>query len=352
MGKILKNIGRIFIVLNKLNEKDVRQSVLLVDGNFILPNNFALIIKGVKEKFKNANITVLTFKEKEGFIKDNFQDIEVIAPEDGLIKKYQLAIKLFSLLRRKYAFIVLSSLDISLLLVAMLFAKQPVFLHSRWFEWYKIRYMTFLDILLRTKSADKNRRKVSNSLSDRLKSLGRFFIILSQIQEEDISQSVLVIDDGQGEIGYISTAVRKALINFINPDISVLTSIERKHYFTGLSSGIKIYTVKNPDTEYGLAIQMYRMRKPRFYSVVLTNLDIPPILVCFLFMHGNALLYNKWHEWWGLSFRSTYGYIKGIFGFICSVFIFIYLLIVSGYILLRIGVRSLWIGLMSQKESV
>jgi len=343
--KILNSVGKFFIVLTKTNEQEIRQTVLLVDGSFILPNNFTLIIKGVREKFKNANITVLTFREKEGFIKDNFQDIEVITSGNGVIRKYQLAIKLFSLLRRKYAFIVLSSLDVSLLLVTMLFARQAVFLHNRWFEWYRIRYRTFLDVFLRTKSVDKNHRKINHGFSDRLKSLGRFFIILSQVQEENISQSVLVIDDGQGEIGYISTAVRKALVNFINPNMSVLTFIGRKHYFTGLFPGIKVFTVKDSNTEYGLAMQMYRMRKSMFSHIVLTNLDILPIFVSFLFMHGNTLLYNKWHEWWSLFFRSLYGYIKGVFVFIYSVFIFIYLLIVSGYILLRIGVRSLWIGL-------
>jgi hypothetical protein len=207
-------------------------------------------------------------------------------------------------------------------------------------------------VLLGTKSADKNRRKIINGLSDRLKSLGRFFIILSQVQEEDINQSVLVIDNGQGDIGYISTAVRKALVNFINPDISLLTFIERKHYFTGLASGIKVFTVKDLDTKYGLAIQMYRMRRSGFSHIVLTNLDISPIFVSFLFMQGNILLYNKWHEWWSLSFRNLYSYIKGVFAFMCSVGIFIYLLIVSGYILLKIGVRSLWISLTSQRESI
>lgn len=352
MKKILKNIGRIFIVLEKKNENDIRQSVLLVDGSFILPNNLALIIKGVKEKFKNANIAVLTFREKEGFIRDNFHDIEVIVPGKGIVRKYQLAIKLFSLLKRKYAFIVLSSLDISLVLVTTFFAKQPVFLHNRWFEWYRIRRRAFLDILLGTKSADKNRRKVNRGFQDALKSFGRIFIILSQFDEEDTKHSVLVVDDGRGEIGYISTAVRKAMVNFINPDISVLTFIDRKHYFIGLSPQIKIFTVKNQDTKYGLSMQMYGMRQSKFFNIVLTNLDITPIFISLLFMKGKVFLYNRWHEWWGLGIRSLYGYIKGVLTFIYSTIIFIYLLIISGYILLRMGTRSLWISLTSPRESI
>lgn len=352
MKKILKNIGSIFIVLSQKQEKDMRQTVLLVDGSFILPNNFALIIKNVKERFKNASITVLTFKDKENFIKDNFRDVEVITPGGSITKRHQLAVKLFLLLRRKYAFIVVSSLDISLILVTMFFSRQPVFLYNRWFEWYRIRCRTVLDTLLGVKSEDKNRRRINRGFMDKLKSLGRFFIVLSQFDEDDIKQPLLIVDDGHGEIGYISTAVRKAKANFINPDISVITFPNRKHYFMEMVPQGNIVTVKYPDRRFSLAMQMYRMRKSVFSRIILTSLDIMPILVSFSFMHSEVFLYNKWHEWWNLAFRSPYGYIKGIFSLVYNFFIFIYLLIVSGYILLKIGMRSLWMNLTSPRENI
>ena len=77
MKRFFKKTGRFFFDLKQKNEKEIRQSILLVDGNFILLNNLALIIKDVREKFKNANLTVLTFKDKEGFIRDNFPDVEI-----------------------------------------------------------------------------------------------------------------------------------------------------------------------------------------------------------------------------------------------------------------------------------
>jgi hypothetical protein len=324
------------VVLDQRQERDIRQGVLLVDGSSILHNNFALIIKGVKEKFKNANLSVLTFKDKEGFLRENFPDIEIIVPKDkGIINKYRLAIELFSLLKREYSFIILSSLDISLVFVSIFFSRQPVFLYNRWFEWYRVRCRTFLDIILRVKSADKNRGKINRGMRNVIKSIGRSFIILSNLYEEDISTHVLVADDGRGELGYITTAVRKAKANFINPDISVITFLGREHYFTGIIPAERVFAAKYPERKFSLAMQIYRMRKAGFSRIVLTNLDTSPILAAFLFIKADILLYNKWHEWWRLSFRTIYGYIKAMLDFLCATVIFMYLLVICGFILLR-----------------
>jgi|GEM_PF-2589878 len=336
MNKALGRIGKFFVVLGQRQTKDMRQDILLVDGSSILHNNFALIIKGVKEKFKNASLSVLTFRDKENFLKENFPDIEIIVPENrGVINKYCLAVKLFLLLKRNYSFIILSSLDISLVFVSMVFNRRPVIIYNRWFEWYRIRYRTFLDILLRVKNADKNRRVINRSIQDTVKSIGRSFVILSNLYDEDINTPVLVVDDGRGELGYITTAVRKAKATFINPDIKVITFADRKHYFTELVSSGSILTVKDPDMKFSLAIQIYRGRKIRFSRVILTSLDIAPIIISFFFIKADLFLYNKWHEWWRLSFRTAHGYIKMALDLLRATGIFMYLLIVCGAVLLR-----------------
>lgn len=343
MKKLLSNLGKIFVVLDQKQERDIRQSVLLVDGSSILHNNFALIIKGVKEKFKNADLSVLTFKDKEGFLKENFPGVGIIISENkGVMSKYRLAIKLFSLLKKKYSFIILSSLDISPVFVSMVFGKQPVFLHNRWFEWYRVRRRTFLDILLRSDSADKkNRRKRNRGAQDVIKSIGRSFIILSNLYREDINTPVLVVDDGRGELGYITTAARKAKAVFINPDISVITFPGREHYFTEIVPAERVFAVKNHERKFSLAMQIYRMRKAGFKRIVLTSLSISPILAALLFIKSEFFLYNKWHEWWRLSFRTIYGYIRAALRFLYDTVIFIYLLIACGFILLRTYCRLL-----------
>ena len=131
----------------------------------------------------------------------------------------------------------MSSLDISLLFVALVFLRKPVFLHNRWLEWYRIRFRTLGDVLRGIKSADINHRKLNRGLKNALKSFGRFFVILVNVKEEDIKHPVLVEDNGYTDIGHVSTAVRKAGESFINPDITVLTFKAREHYFANMFPG-------------------------------------------------------------------------------------------------------------------
>jgi hypothetical protein len=155
----------------------------------------------------------------------------------------------------------------------------------------------------------------------------------------------LVADDGRGELGYITTAVKKAKANFINPYISVITFPGREHYFTGIIPEERVFAAKDPENKFSLAMQIYRMRNNGFSRIVLTNLDISPILAASLFISADILLYNKWHEWWRLSFRTIYGYIKAMLGLLRTTVIFVYLLITCGFVLLRTTLGLLLSGL-------
>lgn len=350
MRKILKKIGRFFIILSQKNEEDIRQSVLLVDGSFILPNIFALIIKGVQKKFKNAKISALAFKDKEEFIRNNFPGIEIIVPETKIkIIRYQLAVQLLFLLRKKPHFIILSSLDISTTFVSLIFAKCPVFLHNRWLEWYRLRQKDLSDIFKGVKSADRNRRKKSRGIKDIIKNLGRCFVILSALNEEDTKTRILVEDNGYTDTGHTLTAVRRADEVFINADITILTFAERKQHFVNMFPHMKLIIVEESDNRYRLAIRMYRMRKYRFDYIILTALDISPIVISFLFFKAKVLLYNRWHQWWSLDLRNVWGYFKYILIFLATIPVFIYLLITTSLILFRTGFR---LRLMNLKSSI
>lgn len=345
MTNLLKRFGRTFFIIKEKNQSQICQSVLLIEGRFILPNNFALIIRNVKERFKNAHLTVLTFQDKKEFIKDNFPDVEIIVPGDKIkSKKYQLAIQLFSLLRRNFNFIILSSLDISVVSISLIFARCLIFLHNRWLEWYRLRQRTVLDILRGTKSVDKNRRVINKGIKDVIKSLGRIFVILSEARDEDIKSRILIEDNGYTEVGHVITAVQRTKEVFINPDITILTFAERKQHFTNMFPETRLVIAEGCN-KYRLAIQLYRMRKHRFNCIVLTTLDVSPIVVSFLFFRAEVLLYNRWHQWWSLELRNVKGYLKGILKAILNIPTVIYLLIVSGFILLRTFVRAQFMNL-------
>jgi len=351
MKRLLRNLGRFFVALHQKYEKDLRQSILLIDGSFVLANsNLELIIQNVKKRFINAKLVVLTSKDRKEFIKDNFPDVEIIVPDSkSSIKGFQLAIQ-FSLLllRRKFDFIILPSLDISLVLVSLLFAGCPVFLHNKWLEWYRLRQRTVLDVLWGTKSTDKDRRRKNRGIRDILKSLGRIFVILSEMKEEDIICYILIEDNGYTEIGHIRDTVDRAREMFVNPDITILTFEERKRYFSDMLSDAKSFTAEEDNNRYRLARQMFRMRKLGFDRVILTSLDISPIITSLLFMRTKVLLYNRWHQWWSLEIKDMREYLKIILNFLITIPIFIYLLISAIFILSKTKLRL--IGLNYYKE--
>lgn len=342
MKKLLKNLGNFFVALHQKNEKEMRQSLLLIDAGFILPNNdFGVIIQNAKKRFTNVRLVVLAYRDRKGFVKDNFPDVEIIVPDsESSIEGFPLAIQLFPLLlRKKFDFIILSSLDISLVLISLFFARCPVFLHNRWREWYRLRQRTVLDVLQGVKSADKNRRRKNRGIKDILKSFGRFFVILSDMKEEDITCRILIEDNGYTDIGHIRTAVKRAREIFVNPDITILTFEERKRYFSDMFSDAKLFTAEEGNNRYRLARQMLRMRKIGFDRVILTSLDISPIIVSILFMRTKVLLYNKWHQWWSLEIKDAREYLKTILNFLITIPVFIYLLISAIFILSKTKLR-------------
>ena len=293
VGKFLKNIGRFFITLNRKEQKDIRQSLLLVDGSFILPNNFILILNGVKEKFKNAKIEVLTFEDKKEFLQDNFPDIKIITPDPNIrIKRFRLYIQLLKLLRENFTFIVLTSLDIIPLGVCLFLSDSGIFLHNKWLEWYEVRIKNIVDILSGREGSDKNRRKRNNNILDFLKSFGRNFVILEDLGDKKLKTDILIVDNGYTLVDHVVTAIRCAEETFIHPSITILTFTGRKDTLSNIFPGARIVVAANLMSSSKLAWQMYRLHEYKFGYIVLTSLDILPIIVAF-FSASKVLLYNR-----------------------------------------------------------
>jgi hypothetical protein len=349
--RLLRNLGRFFLVFRQKYEKDLRQSVLLVGGEVVPTNNVELFIQNVKKRFVNAKLVVLTSEDRKGSINDNFADIEIIVSNNkDSIKGLQLAIQLLLLLlRRRFDFILLPSLDISLVLVSLLFARCPVILHNRWMDWYRLRQRTVLDVLQGTKSTD-NRRRKNRGIKGILKSFGRIFVVLSDMKEEDIICHILVEDNGYTELGHIRTAVKRAREIFINPDITMVIPEVRKRYFLDMLPDIKLFTADLGNDRYGLAKQILRMRKIGFDRIILTTLDISPVIVSLLFMRTKVLLYNKWHQWWNLEIKDVRGYLEDMLKFLITIPIFVYLLISAIFALSRTRLRLISLNCCRERQ--
>lgn len=352
MRQILKKIGRFFIALNQEDNFAMRQSVLIVEGSFILPNNFTLIVKDVKQKFANADIVILCFDEKKELLKARFPEAKIFTPLNKFKgTKYRLAFQLFLLLRRKFGFIVLSSLDISLLTVVLIFSRCPLFLHNRWLEWYGIRQRTLADVFKGIKSADRNRRRQAQGIKGFLKNLGRVFVILTEPDAQEIKSGVLIEDNGYTDVNYILTAVRQVEMNFINPDTAILTFASRQAYFRNNFPEARI-VIAQKNSRYGLAQEMFHLRNSKFSYVVLTSLDISVVFVSMLFMKTKVLLYNRWHQWWSLSFRNIFGYFKEILNFLITLPILLYLFIRAAFILTGTAIRLTLIKLKRSNDDL
>jgi hypothetical protein len=340
MRHFFRKIGTLFIKLKQKRVDELRQTVLLVDGSFILPNNFALIVRGVKDKFKNAKISILAFKDKEALLKDNFPEVDVIVP-DQRNSKYPLASGLSRLLLlRRFNFIVLSSLDATTVMPSLLMARCRVFLHNRWHEWYSLRWRSIRDILTGRQDADKKREGPNIDLKDMVKSIGRIFVILDEFKDTNIKFPLLVIDNGYTDIGHTTSAVRKALENFMNPEITVITFTARRHYYVDMFPQVKVISLEDRSTPLRLIKQMYMLHMIKFERIVFTSLDILPVIMSFFVMRrGGVLLYNIWHQWWSLNFRNPVGYIPNFFVILISLPFWAYLVIASSFILVITNIR-------------
>ena len=331
MKRLLKKIGRFFIVIRQVYEHQVRQEVLVMDSGQVSSVDLAQILRNVKERFKNGKVVVWVQRDREDLLMRAFSDLEIIIVKQGLLWKYA---QLFSFFKRRFGFVVLSALDPSTIFMTLVFAHCPVFLHNRWSEWYRLRVKTLRDVLQGTQGIDK-RRRYGSGVQEWLRAAGRAVVLLTECAEQDVHIPVLFVDNGYTDIGHVSTGVRRTAEVIINPDITILTFAARKHYFENMFPHMKLVVLPDSDERFALARRMWRLRKNRFQRVVLTTLDISPIAVSFMRLRARTLLYNKWHQWWVLEPRDLWGYARKACGVFIIVPVFIYLLIAGIYILTR-----------------
>jgi hypothetical protein len=350
VAMILKKMGKFFVLMNQESAADIRQSVLLVDGNFILPNNFTLILRGVKEKFKNAKIEILTSEDKTEFLRDNFPEVGIVNPRAGIKnKRLGFNLQLLKLVSRNFDYIVLSSLDIIPVSVCLLLGRSRVFLHNKWLEWYRLRLRTIGDILNRRSSSDKNHRNKNSGIKDVIRSIGRKFVILQDIAEADTKSRILIVDNGYTAIDYILTAVKKTGEIFVEPDVTVLTFADRRHYFINGFTHTEIAAIRHSPKRSVLASvrQMWFLRKRKFEYIILTALDALPAAVALGSNAKKLLLYNRWHQWWSIKFKNPGECLKDAIGMIFAIPVTAYLLIAAGLILLRTFIRGKLLNLKS-----
>lgn len=135
---LLKKIGLFFVLLQREDEGIFKHSILVVDNGYVDYDQVHCAIQRIKESLPYAKISVLALEQRQR-LKDNFSEVEFILSEDTVIKKYKIALNMLRLRHNRYDYIILLSLDITLIIVSILFMKGKVLLYNRWHQWWSLK---------------------------------------------------------------------------------------------------------------------------------------------------------------------------------------------------------------------
>jgi len=332
--KLIKKLGRNIIVL-KEEERGIRQSVLMVDNGYSHFEHVFSCIETINNCFPQAEFSVLTFEHRKDILKKEFPNLKFIIPagQSGP-KRYQIALEVLRMRRRRFDFILLLSLDITPLLASLLFTNSDVILHNQWRQWWSIRLRRVTE-LFKITYIDK---KKSFGLKNLARQAGLFFVLLQQNGAGLLRHSVLIVDNSYASCEHIYCVVDRTIKSLPQARITLLTSAERGE----LKNKFPAVEFIEPDDyifkKYRIARAVLNFRNCRDYTVLL-SLDITPIIASLLFSNSRVFLYNQWHQWWSLKPKPIRDYLivipKFILTIIINIIIFVYLLISVSWIFLK-----------------
>jgi hypothetical protein len=134
--EILRALGRIFVILPVISEKEINSSILIVDNGYTDIGHVLRAVKRSAEDFPNPDITLLTFASREHYFKGLFPEMSIVTV--GQSWKYGLAGKMYALRRLRFTYVVLTTLDVSPVTTALLFMRTQVFLYNKWYQWWSL----------------------------------------------------------------------------------------------------------------------------------------------------------------------------------------------------------------------
>ncbi len=332
MKKTFKKIGKIFIPLRQEKECIVGQSILIVDNGYSWIGQLSRAIERIKFYFPKAELSVLTFEQRMSVLNNDFHGLNYIIPSEELKpRRYRLALQMLNLRRRKFDFVILTSLDITPLIVSLLFPDSKVVLYNQWSQWWTLRLKNISEVLKITYTKKKTRFNFRNLL----KRIGLFFVLLQRQDEEALRHSILLVDDGYASFGQLECAIQRARQSLPRAKISILGLEHRQELRERFSELEFIKAGRCIIERYRIFRHMLRLRNNKYDYVIILSLDITPIIASILFIKGKTLLFNKWHHWWSLSPRPIRDYFMLLPRFIMNIVIFIYLLIAVSWIFLK-----------------
>lgn len=140
-----------------------------------------------------------------------------------------------------------------------------------------------------------------------IKRIGRVFFEIKFRNYEIFNRVALIVDDENISKEHLNLALENTKKNFPYTHIVLLTLGSRKHF---IGDGFGDIELKYPSEKllrrrFQILLEMLKLRKRNLDLIVLTNLDITPVIFAMFFTRAQVLLYNKWNQWWTLRQKTV-----------------------------------------------
>jgi len=321
--KTVKRIGKYFFTLEHKEEEIISQSILILDNGYTWLGHLDSAIEQIENYFPKAEISVLTFEQRVANLQQISPSLKFILPSQRLRpRRYQLALQLLKLRKARYDFIFLFSLDITPLIISLLFFTSKVILYNQWGQWWTLRLRNIKEVFKITYAKKKARFRLKHLI----KMIGLFFVLLQREDENALRHSILVVDNGYSPFGQIEFAIQRIKDSFPKAKVSILALQQRNQLIYDFPAIEIIKPGRCIIKRYRIARHLLRLRKNRYDYIILLSLDVSPIIISILFMNCAVLLNNQWHQWWLIKPKSMKAYLMIIPRFILNIIIFAYLL--------------------------
>jgi len=136
-----------FIYLSCADDDLLEQNILVIDNGY---DGFGQIderISNINEIFPNVKLHLLTFPYRKNHFIYKFPFIKVDTAAKSLIKRYQLALSMWNIRKQRFNYIILPSLDVSLIIASFFMKKDKLLLYNKWYQWWLIKFRSPIEII-------------------------------------------------------------------------------------------------------------------------------------------------------------------------------------------------------------
>lgn len=136
----VKKIGRNLMKLNQTGQPQMPAGrILIVDNGYASYRHLELTIERTLQYADRDSVSLITFEHRKGFIASRFGQLDIVTPAGPRIRRYEIASLMLRCRRLGFRQIIILSLDITPILVSLLFAKSSLLLYNRWEQWWELK---------------------------------------------------------------------------------------------------------------------------------------------------------------------------------------------------------------------